>query len=60
MYVYTYTSQYRDAEWEKEIKENLDSNECRVPREPFQVPFWYLCRNFVSPVLECAVNIRAP
>ena len=31
MYVYIYTSQYRDGGWAKEIRRTWDSSDCRVP-----------------------------
>ena len=39
VYIYTYTSQYRDAGRAKEIKKERGSSECRVSRIPFRVPY---------------------
>ena len=39
LYIYTYSSQYREAGRPKEIKKKKwDSSECRVPRKSFRAP----------------------
>jgi len=40
MYIYTYSSQYREAGRAKGIKKILDSSEFSVPKESYRVPLW--------------------
>ena len=58
MYRYACTSQHRDTDRAKELKQNSDRSECHVPRKSFKVPFGRASQRFAGSDLGLTCSFR--